>query len=166
MRTLFFVLVFGTNFVSTCLSQDIKGTYAIKNVKTGMLLRVKDASSKNGTPLVAYYPQNWKCMTWDFKTTGPNTYQLENLLTHKTFQAKSAGTTEGFEEQPLVSGNAGQQYEFIQIKKDTFLIKIKGSDLYITPSDVNGGVNSLIIMAEKRNSSEQEWTIYQQSPTM
>ncbi|WP_449437400.1 hypothetical protein [Pedobacter steynii] len=50
-------------FSYTSYSQEIKGTYAIKNVKTGMLLRVKDASGKNGTPLVAYAPQNWKCMT-------------------------------------------------------------------------------------------------------
>lgn len=43
--------------------QTIQGTYAIKNVKTGMLLRVKDANGKNGTPLVAYNPENWKCKT-------------------------------------------------------------------------------------------------------
>ena len=67
-------------------AQDIKGNYAIKNVQTGMLIRVKDAGSKNGTPLVAYYPENWKCMTWNFKNTGGISYQLQNLLTSKTFQ--------------------------------------------------------------------------------
>ncbi|MFC3362477.1 RICIN domain-containing protein [Pedobacter fastidiosus] len=69
-------------------AQIIKGNYAIKNVQTGMLLRVKDASGKNGTPLVAYDPQNWKCMTWDFKNVDGNTYQLLNLFTSKTFQPK------------------------------------------------------------------------------
>jgi hypothetical protein len=53
-------------FYSTSFSQVIKGTYAIKNVETGMLLRIKDANKKDGTPLVAYSPVNWKCMTWDF----------------------------------------------------------------------------------------------------
>jgi hypothetical protein len=70
-------------------SQVIKGNYAIKNVQTGMLLRVKDAASTNGTPLVMYYPENWKCMTWSFKNIGANTYQLQNLLTNKTFQPAS-----------------------------------------------------------------------------
>ena len=39
---------------STSFAQVIKGTYAIKNVQTGMLLRIKDADKKDGTPLVAY----------------------------------------------------------------------------------------------------------------
>lgn len=61
------ILIVLLTIFSNSFSQDIKGNYAIKNVKTGMLLRVKDAASKNGTPLVAYNPQNWKCMTWDLK---------------------------------------------------------------------------------------------------
>ncbi|WP_221392484.1 RICIN domain-containing protein [Dyadobacter sp. NIV53] len=106
---------------ASAFSQEIKGNYAIKNVKTGMLLRVKDASSKNGTPLVAYYPQNWKCMTWNFKSTGGNTYQLENLLTHKTFQPQNpAENNIALEEQPLIPGSAVQEFEFIEAKKDTF----------------------------------------------
>ena len=83
-------------------AQVINGNYAIKNVQTGMLLRVKDANGKNGTPLVLYNPENWKCMTWDFKHIDGNTYQLQNLLTNKTFQPKSApaaGTA--LEEQPF-----------------------------------------------------------------
>lgn len=153
--------------LTTAFSQNIKGNYAIKNVKTGLLLRVKDAASKNGTPLVAYPAQNWKCMTWDFKNTGANIYQLENLLTHKTFQSQTAAAAEvSLEEQPLTSGNANQEYEFISVKKDVYFIKLKGTDLYVTPSDPAGEVNSPIILAKKRNSAEQQWTIYQQSPTM
>lgn len=152
---------------SKAFSQDIKGNYAIKNVKTGMLLRVKDAASKNGTPLVAYSPQNRKCMTWNFKNTGANTYQLENLLTHKTFQPQTAAASDvSLEEQPLIIGNGNQEYEFILVKKDVYQIKLKGTDLYITPSDPDGQINSSIILAKKRNTPEQQWTIYQQSPTM
>jgi hypothetical protein len=155
-----------------CLSmltfaQDIKGNYAIKNVQTGMLLRVKDANSKNGTPLVAYYPQNWKCMTWNFKNTGTNTYQLQNLFTNKTFQpVTEAKANVAFEEQPLAAGTANQQYEFVNVKKDTYLIKLKGTDLYITPADKKGSVNSPIILAAKTNTPDQLWTIYEQAPTM
>lgn len=148
-------------------AQDIKGNYAIKNVQTGMLLRVKDAGSKNGTPLVAYYPENWKCMTWNFKNTGENSYQLQNLLTNKTFQpVTKADINVAFEEQPLVDASPNQQYEFIGVKKDTYLIKLKGTDLYLTPADIKGKVNSAIILASKRNTPEQLWTIYEQSPTM
>ena len=155
------------------MAQVISGNYAIRNVQTGMLLRVKDAESKNGTPLVAYYPQNWKCMTWDFKNTGPNTYQLQNLLTNKTFQA-SQGVANGgvpsgdvtLEEQPLTVNASNQQYEFIPVKTDVFLIRLKGSDLYITPADPDGKVNSAIVLAKKNNAPTQYWSIYKQAPTM
>ena len=39
-------------------AQTIHGTFAIKNVATGMVLRVKDANGANGTALVAYTPVN------------------------------------------------------------------------------------------------------------
>jgi len=161
------ILLFLVNISGLGFSQDIKGNYAIKNVPTGMLLRVKDAGSKNGTPLVAYYPENWKCMTWNFKNTGENTYQLQNLLTNKTFQPSApSGADVPFEEQPLIAGAPNQQYEFIQVKKDTYLIKLKGTDWYITPADPKGGVNSAIVLAKKRNSADQHWNIYHQAPTM
>jgi len=148
-------------------AQQIKGSYAIKNEQTGMLLRVKDAHSENGTPLVAYYPENWKCMTWNFKHVAGNTYQLENLLTNKTFQPKGdADVNVALEEQPLNTNSANQQYEFEAIDHDTYMIKLKGTDLYITPSDKKGAVNSQIVLAKKTNTKDQYWDIYEQSPTM
>lgn len=151
----------------TVSAQQIKGTYAIKNEQTGMLLRVKDAQSANGTPLVAYYPENWKCMTWDFQHVEGNTYKLKNLFTSKTFQpVTEANAGVALEEQPLNADNATQQYEFEPIDQDTFLIKLKGTDLYLTPSDKKGSVNSKIILAKKTNTKDQYWDIYQQSPTM
>jgi hypothetical protein len=157
-------------FVACCFAvsaQQIKGTYAIKNEQTGMLLRVKDARSENGTPLVAYNPENWKCMTWDFQHVEGNTYKLKNLFTSKTFQpVAEANPGVALEEQPLNADNANQQYEFEPIDQDTFMIKLKGTDLYLTPSDKKGSVNSKIILAKKTNTKDQYWDIYQQSPTM
>lgn len=148
-------------------AQQIKGTYAIKNEQTGMLLRVKDAHSENGTPLVAYYPENWKCMTWDFQHVEGNTYKLKNLFTSKTFQpVTQANEGVALEEQPLNADNSAQQYEFEPIDNDTFLIKLKGTELYLTPSDKKGSVNSKILLAKKTNTKDQYWDIYLQSPTM
>lgn len=167
MKKLFLLTAFCLCLIIPAFSQGIKGNYAIKNVQTGMLLRVKDAGSKNGTPLVAYYPENWKCMTWNFKNTGKNTYQLQNLLTSKTFQPTTEANADvAFEEQPLVKDAANQQYEFIAVKKDTYLIKLKGTELYVTPADNKGSVNSAIVLATKRSTPEQLWNIYEQAPTM
>ncbi|RBQ11356.1 RICIN domain-containing protein [Pedobacter miscanthi] len=145
-------------------AQIIKGNFAIKNVLTGMLLRVKDASGKNGTPLVAYDPQNWKCMTWNFVAVEGNTYQLKNLFTGKTFQPKAGDVA--LEEQPLNLGSVNQQYEFEPAGKDVYLIRLKGTNLYVTPEDKKGAINSAIILAKKTKTKEQQWSIYEQSPTM
>lgn len=132
-----------------------------------MLLRIKDANSKNGTPLVLYNPENWKCMTWDFKNISGNTYQLQNLFTHKTFQTvASPETGVAMEQQPLKNGDAAQVYEFEAVSKGSFLIRLKGSDLYLTPSDKEGSVNSVIILSKRTKDKLQLWSIYQQIPTM
>ena len=156
------VILLTSIFISyLSFGQEIKGNYAIKNVQTGMLLRVKDAHSKNGTPLVLYNPENWKCMTWNFKHVDGNTYQLQNLLTGKTFQPKG----NNLEEQPLAANNATQEYIFEPADKGSYMIRQKGTDLYIT-ADAGGEVNSSITLSQKTNSKNQRWTIYEQAPTM
>lgn len=149
-------------------AQDfIKGTYAIKNVQTGMVLRIKDANSKDGTAIVAYPPVNWKCVTWDFQHVDGQTYRLKNLFSGKTFQPVNTNVVnhDALNEQPLTDG-ANQQYEFIPIEKDIYYIKLQGTDFYITPSDEKGATNSKIILAKKDGSKLQQWTIYEQHPTM
>lgn len=148
------------------IAQNIKGTFAIKNVSTGMLLRVMDANKKNETPIVAYSPTNWKCMTWDFNKVEGNSYQLKNLFTNKTFQPENTEVVAGTAliQEPIVDNSAKQQWEFLPEGKNTYLIRLKGTDLYITPSDPNGTVNSKTILAKKDGSKLQQWTIYEQHP--
>ena len=167
MKKLIILLSFCLLITITASAQIIKGNYAIKNVQTGMLLRIKDANTKTGTPIVAYNPENWKCMTWDFKHVEGNTYQLRNLLSSKTFMP-AGKTNEGvtLEEQPIDTANYSQQYQFEPIGKNIYLIKLKGTDLYITPSDGKGSVNSQIILSTRSGDKLQQWVIYQQSPSI
>lgn len=156
-------------FAGNCIAQHIQGTYAIKNVQTGMLLRIKDANKTNGTPLVSYSPVNWKCVTWDFKHVEGQTYQLKNLFTGKTFQSVNAEILEGaiLEQQPFVSNENIQEYQFIPLKNGYYLIKLKGTELYITPADPAGAENTGIMLSKKNNNEKiQQWTIYEQKPTI
>ena len=171
MKKLFPIYIFlFLLFVTTKLfaQQVIQGTYAIKNVQTGMLLRIKDANGKNGTPLVAYAPVNWKCVTWDFKHVDGATYQLKNLFTGKTFQSTSGAAAEGvtLEQQTLVNAQANQLYDFIAVQKDIYLIKQKGTELYVTPVEETGTENTGIKLAKKQDGKLQQWVIYEQKPTM
>lgn len=166
-KLVFFCLLILTSICSRASAQVIKGTYAIKNAQTGLLLRIKDANGKNGTPLVAYTPENWKCMTWDFKHIDGDVYQLQNLFTHKTFRPETTPATGvALEQQPLAEGDEKQEYHFEKAGKNVFRIKLKGTDLYLMPSDKAGNQNSTIILAKKIDTQLQYWTIYQQSPTM
>ncbi|OOQ58232.1 RICIN domain-containing protein [Mucilaginibacter pedocola] len=153
-------------FVGAARAQTIKGTYAIKNVQTGLLLRIKDANTKNGTPIVLYNPQDWKCMTWDFKQVSGNTYQLQNLFSNKTMQALGTDAGAIFNEQPLEQGKSSQQYDFEAVGKDTYLIKLSGTKQYITAPGPDADVNAQVVLAPKKGDKSQQWSIYQQSPTM
>lgn len=149
-------------------AQVIKGTYAIKNSQTGMVLRVQDARKANGTPIVSYSPVNWKCVTWDFQHVDGNTYQLRNLFTGKTLQPAATSPTAGvsLEQQPLTQLQTNQAYEFLPAGKDSYRIRLKGTDLYITPTEGDEAVNSKVILTRKTTSNNQVWSIYQQEPTM
>src|SRR5215472_16632912 len=68
-------------------------TYQIRNLKYGDLLRPKDANSANGTPIVLYPAQPWKCMTWRLQPSGNSAFYLKNLFTSKTFCANSESNT-------------------------------------------------------------------------
>jgi hypothetical protein len=162
---LFFLLM--TIVTIPVFAQQISGTYAIRNVQTGIYLRIKDADTRNGTPIVAYSPVNWKCVTWDFKHVAGNTYQLVNLYSGKTLQPASAATAGAtLEEQPPVTGEDNQEYEFIPAGNDHYLVKLKGTTLYLTPADDKGTVNAPIILAPANNTTLQHWTLKEQHPEM
>lgn len=144
-------------------AQTIKGTYAIKNVETGIVLRIRDANTKDGTPIVAYSPVDWKCVTWDFKQVEGQTYQLKNLFSGKTLQPNAGNA---LEERPVVADAATQQYEFLPVDKGEYMIRLKGTELYITPSDNKGTINANILLAKKRESKIQHWVLEEQHPTM
>ncbi|MVM30340.1 hypothetical protein GO755_09870 [Spirosoma sp. HMF4905] len=165
-RLLFSFLIILGLIQTTGFAQTIHGHYAIKNTQTGLLLRVQDARKANGTPIVAYSPVNWKCVTWDFMHVEGDTYQLKNLFTSKTLQPEAGTPAEGvnLEQQPLISSQANQEYEFIPAGKATYRIKLKGTNLYITPADTKGSINSRITLAKKSESPAQLWSIYEQDP--
>jgi hypothetical protein len=142
----------------------IKGDFALKNVHTGKYVRIKDANGANGTPIVAYSPVNWKCVTWNFQPAAKGGYTLKNLFSGKTLQPLNGEVKAGvaMEEQPLGS----QLYEVIAAGKEQYFIRLKGSELYLTPADPGGATNSSIVLQAKQDGDLQRWTLVEQHPTM
>ena len=146
-------------------SQIINGTYAIQNTVTNKNLRPYEAGNQNGNRIVSYNHVAWKCMTWSFKHTGDSTYQLKNLFTSKTFQGKDSPAKQGtkLEQQPL-SASTEQQWTFIKVDKNSYNIRLKGTDLYVTAS--SSDTNSDIILQTKQNKALQSWKLVAQNPDM
>lgn len=152
-------------FTSATVSAQIReNTYAIVNVVTGKVLRIKDANSNDGTPIVSYSPVNWKCVTWDFRQSKDGAYRLKNLFSEKTLGPSPDGKT--LEEQTLVSGSEDQLYEFIPAGNDTYFIKQRKKGLFVTPADENGTVDEPVVLQAKKNTDIQKWRLREQHPTM
>lgn len=167
MKNVFFAILLVVTAAAFTQAQNISGTYAIKNVQTGVYMRIKDANKKDGTPIVAYSPVNWKCVTWDFKNAEANTYELKNLFSDKTLQPVGAAAQDvAMEETPVVPGAGNQQFEFIAAGKNVYFIKLKGTDLYLTPSDDHGEINNPIVLKKMSGGKLQQWTLVEQHPVM
>lgn len=101
-------------------------------------------------------------MTWQFIEEEGESYQLKNLFTLKTFQPSTkpeVGFTLG--QQPLKE-DGSQYWEFIKQPDNSYLIKSKDTDLYVTIS--SDKTNSSITLMPKQNLTGQQWKLVEQNP--
>lgn len=149
-------------------AQQIKGNYAIKNLETQMLLRPVNASKQENAAIVMYSPVNWKCLTWEFIHIQGNDYQLKNLFSLKTFHPENnkPEASSALKQISLQEGDAMQQWEFIPVGENAYRIKLRNTELYITPANNSGKVNTEVILQKRTEGNLQLWTIYEQHPSM
>jgi hypothetical protein len=153
-----FLLRFGVDIKKKLAFEN---TYAIQNVSSGLGLRPFYAGYKNGNIIVAYPHNNWECMTWEMIALGDNTFLLKNVFTEKTFQPKSE-PKEGVELwQQSMGGTQLQYWEFLKQTDETYFIKLKGTDLYLTGSSDK---NLPIVLTTKQESKTQNWKLIRQTP--
>jgi Ricin-type beta-trefoil lectin domain-like len=164
---LLFSVFCGFRLAAQGQAAQVRGDFALKNVHTGKYVRIKDANGADGTPIVAYSPENWKCVTWQFAPSANGSYTLKNLLSGKTLQPLKGETKPGvsLEERPF-DASKPQEYELVTVDKDKYRIRLKGTDLFITPSDPGGGTNTAIILQPQQAGDLQEWVLIEQHPTM
>ena len=142
--------------------RNYANTYAIQNIKTGKDIRVYNAGNDDGTKIILYSHHNWECMTWQLIQLEDKTYLLKNLYTQKSFQASSSPEVGIGLWQQTLGGSSLQYWEFIKQSDETYLIRLKDTDLYLTAtSDEN---NSDIVLMAKQNSDSQLWKLVRQNP--
>lgn len=161
------VIALGGYVLATTIFSSTKhmaNIYGVQNVKTGKGLRPYNAYWWTGNRLILHEYKNWKCMTWQFKEVEKNTYQLQNLSTKKTFEAVSLGEAGTGLWQQRLKTDTVQYWEFIKQTDSTFLIRQKGTELYLTITSAQE--NSNIKLMPKLNTEEQLWKLVEQHPWM
>lgn len=138
-------------------------TFAINNVKTGMNIRPYNAGIDNGTKIVQYKNKNWECMTWQFIKLEDGSYLLKNLWNDKTFQPSSTPKPGVALFQQPIEANRLQYWEFLKQSDETYQIRLKGTELYVTVSSDKS--NSDVILMPNQNSADQQWKLIEQHPT-
>lgn len=142
--------------------RETSNTYAIQNIKTGKDIRVHNAEIDDGRKIIQYKHQNWECMTWQFIRLEGDTYLLKNLYTHKTFQPVSEPEVGVTLWQQSMGGNNLQYWEFLKQPDDTYYIRLKDTELYISISGDESG--SDIVLMPLVNATDQKWKLIEQHP--
>jgi hypothetical protein len=73
-------------------------------------------------------------MTWQFINVEGETYQLKNLYTSKTLQPSSKPELGVILCQQPLKKDSLQYWEFIKQPDETYLIRLKDTNLYVTIS--------------------------------
>lgn len=97
MKTLIILIaaVCATTLSSFCAETNsglVAGSYQIRNCKFDKLLRPENANNADGTRIVLYSAEPWKCMTWKLRPADDSTFQLQNHFTSKTFETRTNDT--------------------------------------------------------------------------
>jgi hypothetical protein len=141
---------------------NFENTYAIQNVGTGNALRPYNANIENDVDLISYPIKNWECITWEMIAIDDNTFLLKDLFTEKTFQPKSEPKPGVGLWQKSLGGSQLQHWEFLKQSDETYLIRLKGTELYITTSSTKK--DSPIILMPKQENKIQLWKLIRQTP--
>jgi hypothetical protein len=152
-------VAFGADSSAPAANPSTPASYQVRNKKFAQLLRPEDANSANGTRLVLYPAQPWKCMTWKFHPAGESAFQLQNHFTSKTFAGETA-------EKPLQAvtqvpfakeSDKRPVWQFTKLADGTYKIVDAKSGKILTATKDDGGVR--IVLDTWHDTDEQKWEL-------
>jgi hypothetical protein len=135
-------------------------SYQIRNCKFGELLRPLDANNADGTHIVLYPAQPWKCMTWKLWPAGNSAFHLENHFTHKTFEAKTNEAGMRLVQVPLGKDTAKRPaWKFEQLSDGFYRVIEVASERCLTALSEDN-----VVLAAPAETREQEWELIETDP--
>ena len=142
-------------------------TYQIRNVRFRDLLRPRNANNANGTPIVLYSAQPWKCMTWQLLPAGESTFHLKNLFTSKTVcaDANTNAPQRSVTQTPLAKIlTDSASWQFTKLADGSYKITDAQSGLALTAIKIAGEYEVKIATAPWQNADEQKWLLEKIDP--
>jgi hypothetical protein len=138
-------------------------SYQIRNVKYSDLLRPEDANSANGTRIVLYPAQPWKCMTWKLLPAGADTFQLRNHFTSKTFDGSSTNEVSPVVQVPFVKDAAARPaWRFTKLPDGTYQIADTKTGRVLTAEKERGSAK--IALEPWHEQPAQKWELIEIDP--
>jgi hypothetical protein len=147
------------------LSPSATRSYQIRNSEFGDLLRPRNASGANGTPMVLYPEQQWKCMTWKLQPGSDSAFVVQNHFTSKTFTTVTNQDRLMIAQEPLGSDPARRtQWKFTALEDGTYQITDPRTGQALTAvKNQNGGVE--VIAAPWTAAAGQKWRLTEIDPS-
>ena len=149
-----------SSFSSDISQVLVSGSYQIRNRKFDELLRPENANSTDGTHIVLYPAQPWKCMTWKLLPAGESAFYLQNHFTSKTFEAKTNLTGSVVVQIPFAREASNRlSWHFTKLANGFYRITEGSSEESLTASS-----ESVITLAPWKETPEQQWELIVTDP--
>ena len=146
------------------LSATATESYQIRNKKFRDLLRPKDANSAEGTHIVLYPAEPWKCMTWKLKPSGESTFQVQNHFTSKTFVADAShGETNVIQTAFAREAAERPAWRFTRLPDGSYQITDVKSGAALTATG-GDGQSVRVVVAPWQNQDAQKWELEKTDP--
>jgi hypothetical protein len=137
-----------------------QGSHMIRNQKFQLMLRPRDASRSDGTPIVLYPYQPWKCMAWRFEPDAGGS-RLVNYYTGKSFEGGGAtGGTVPLIQMPATPERAAQQaWKFVTLGGGFYRIEAPSGGLVLTATEPDGDGDHRVVLSPWKDSGAQKWQL-------
>jgi hypothetical protein len=141
-------------------------SFQIRNHKYGDLLRPKDANSADGTPIVLYPAQPWKCMTWKFQLSGESGIQMQNHFTSKTFAAKTGDQAQVPISQIPLAKDSQQRptWQLTRLSDGSYKIADAKSGKALTAAKAESDSAPRIVLEAWHDGADQKWDLLEIDP--
>jgi hypothetical protein len=135
-----------------------QGSHGLRNQQFGLFLRPRDASNKDGEPIVLYPQQPWKCMAWHFESA-PGGTRLVNYFTGKSFEVQQSSSTKALVQMPPSPEHQhSESLHFVALEGGLYEIESEAGGV-LTAIDSDGHGDIRVVVSPWKNVPSQSWQL-------